>query len=51
MNKKIYIISGQYKGDYMDKYTIGVMKKANELEYDTVCYSMSRISRTKSCSE
>lgn len=51
MKKKIYIIVGQFKGDYVDNYTLGVMKQANELDYDTVCFSMSRISRTKSSCE
>lgn len=51
MKKRIYIIVGQFKGDYIDKYTTGIMKQANELGYDTICFSMSRLSRTKSSCE
>ncbi len=47
MKKTIYIIAGQFKNDYMDKFTTGVMRKANELDYDTVTFSMSRYYRTK----
>lgn len=47
MKKTIYIVAGQFKGDYVDKYTTGVMRQANALEYETVCFSMSRFSRTK----
>ena len=47
MKKTIYIIAGQFKNDYMDKYMTGVMRKANELNYDTVTFSMSRYYRTK----
>ncbi|MBO5377203.1 MAG: substrate-binding domain-containing protein [Ruminiclostridium sp.] len=47
MKKTIYIIAGQFKNDYMDKYVTGAMRKANELDYDTVTFSMSRYYRTK----
>lgn len=47
MKKTIYIIVGQFKNDYMDKFTTGIMRKANELDYDTVVFSMSRYYRTK----
>lgn len=48
MKKKIYIIAGQFKNDHMDSFTTGIMRQANELDYDTICFSMSRFSRTKS---
>lgn len=38
--RKICIICGEMKGDYNDDYVIGIEKQANELEYQTVTFSM-----------
>lgn len=38
--RKICIICGEMKGDYNDDYVIGVEQHANELEYQTVTFSM-----------
>lgn len=38
--KKICIISGEVKGDYNDDYVLGAESRANELEYQTVAFSM-----------
>ena len=38
--KKICIISGEMKGDYNDDYMLGAESRANELEYQTVTFSM-----------
>ena len=38
--KKICIICGEMKGDYNDDYVLGVESRANELEYQTVTFSL-----------
>lgn len=47
LNNAICVIMGYTRGDYYDDYTVGCIRLANDLGYQTVTYSMVKTSKTK----